>query len=409
MYAVKAESVSKQYRRGNASYISLRSELASLPGRLIHRDREPHRAGPVALDDVSFELEQGGALAVIGPNGAGKSTLLRLISRVSPPTGGRLRIRGRVGALIEVGAGIHPELTGRENIWLYGSILGLSRSEIRRRFDEIVAFAEVGHAMDMQAKYFSSGMQLRLGFAVASHIEPEIFVVDEALAVGDTGFQAKCIERMSNMVREGRTLLFVSHSLSIVEEVCRSALLIDRGRLVEQGTVGDVVQTYVKRVLDSGDRGHTREDDVVPTRLVVSSNGDTNLRTGAPVTLELTLSVKRPAPRAVLGMAISDGRLSNLVTLSMLSTGEHADLDVGEHRVLCEIPDLPLLPGFYEVYFSALAADRAYYYCDPHVVGSFFIKEGPPERALDQRFANTSGYGPVYAPFSYRVARQADS
>src|SRR5438552_504918 len=194
--AVSFEHVTKRYSRGGSRYASLRYDLADGRRRLGQRLRggRPEPRGTLALEDVSFEVQEGESFALIGPNGAGKTTALKLISRISYPTAGRVRVRGRVGALIEVGSGVHPELTGRENIRLFGQILGMSRADIRRRFDEIVEFAELEDVLDTPVKMYSSGMQLRLGFAIAAHLDPDIFVVDEALAVGDAGFQAKFVE-----------------------------------------------------------------------------------------------------------------------------------------------------------------------------------------------------------------------
>ena len=228
-WAVRFQDVSKRYRGGGPRYASLRDDLAQLGRRTVaflrHNAVEPR--GTLALDRLSLEVEAGEAFAIIGPNGAGKTTALKLLTRISYPTEGRVSVRGRVGALIEVGSGVHPELTGRENIWLYGRIMGMSRREIYRRFDEIVDFAELRHELDVPVKMYSSGMQLRLGFAIASHLDPDIFVVDEALAVGDAGFQAKCVKRMMNLLGSGKTLLFVSHNLYAVEALCARA---DPGR-----------------------------------------------------------------------------------------------------------------------------------------------------------------------------------
>ena len=217
-HAVRFEEVTKRYPRGwtegeEPRYASLRHDLASIGKRLSSRARgRPAReTGALALKDVSFEIEEGESFAIIGPNGAGKSTALKLISRISYPTSGRISIRGRVAALMEVGSGVHPELTGRENIWLYGQILGMTKADIRRRFDEIVEFSELGGAIDTPVKFFSSGMQLRLGFSIAAHLEPDVFVVDEALAVGDARFQLRCVRRMKELVAGGHSLIFVSH------------------------------------------------------------------------------------------------------------------------------------------------------------------------------------------------------
>src|SRR5438445_8318080 len=258
-WAVKFEDVSKRYRGGGPRYGSLRHDVAEgfkRFGQLFLRKRaEPD--GTLALDGVSFEVEPGESFAIIGPNGAGKTTALRIISRISYPTGGRVRMRGRVGALIEVGSGVHPELTARENIWLYGQILGMRRTDIRRRFDEIVEFAELAQALDTPVKMYSAGMQLRLGFAIASHLDPDVFVVDEALAVGDAGFQAKCVERMTKLVAEGRTLLFVSHNLSAVEAVCGRGIFLLDGRVQVAGAVREALRAYLEWV---DDRERRRKD-----------------------------------------------------------------------------------------------------------------------------------------------------
>ena len=246
-WSVQFENVSKRYGRGGKRYASLRDDLASLGRRasrlLGRRPAEPQ--GFLALDRLSFEVAEGEAFALIGPNGAGKTTSLKLLTRISFPTEGRIRVRGRVAALIEVGSGIHPELTGRENIWLYGRIMGMTRPEIARRFGAIVEFAELGDVLDTPVKMYSSGMQLRLGFSIASHLDPDVFVVDEALAVGDQAFQTRCVERMMQLIREGRTLLFVSHNLPAVEAICPRGLFLLDGRIECIGETRDVLRRYL--------------------------------------------------------------------------------------------------------------------------------------------------------------------
>jgi len=222
-FAVQAEGVSKRYRLGEReSYRALRDVLGGALTAPMRRTRQPtrQRAEIWALDGVSFVLERGEVLGLIGANGAGKSTLLKVLSRITEPTKGRVVLRGRVGSLLEVGTGFHPELTGRENILLNGTILGMRRAEITRRFDEIVEFAGVEKFLDTPVKRYSSGMQVRLGFAVAAHLEPEILLVDEVLAVGDAEFQQKCLGKMRDVTREGRTVVFVSHNLAAVRALC---------------------------------------------------------------------------------------------------------------------------------------------------------------------------------------------
>lgn len=205
-----------------------------------------------ALNDISLEVPRGEVLGIIGRNGAGKSTLLKLLSRITAPTRGRIEVRGRVGSLLEVGTGFHPELTGRENVFLNGAILGMSQREIRGKFDEIVAFSEVERFLDTPVKHYSSGMQMRLAFAVAAHLEPEILIVDEVLAVGDAAFQKKCLTVMQSVAGRGCTCLIVSHNLPMVANLCRRALLLQDGRLVAQGTASDIVQQYLATTLSQG-------------------------------------------------------------------------------------------------------------------------------------------------------------
>ncbi|MDZ7339516.1 MAG: ABC transporter ATP-binding protein, partial [candidate division KSB1 bacterium] len=205
-----------------------------------------------ALKDVSFEVKRGEVAGIIGRNGAGKSTLLKILSRITEPTSGRAEIHGRVGSLLEVGTGFHPELTGRENIYLNGAILGMRKHEIDRKFDEIVAFAEIERFLDTPVKRYSSGMYVRLAFAVAAHLEPEILLVDEVLAVGDAAFQKKCLGKMGDVAREGRTVLFVSHNMAAVANLCQHALLIEKGEVIQRGNTQDVVQAYIANLEPAG-------------------------------------------------------------------------------------------------------------------------------------------------------------
>lgn len=406
-YAVRFEAVTKRYRGPGPRYASFRQEINDGLRRLGVRpvQHSPHTRGRVALDAVSFEVPEGESLGIIGPNGAGKTTALKLISRITYPTGGRVRVRGRVGALIEVGAGIHPELTGRENIWLYGRILGMSKAEIRRHFDEIVAFAELGNVVDTPVKMYSSGMQLRLGFAVASHLDPDIFVVDEGLAVGDAGFQVRCVERMSRLVAEGRTLLFVSHSLPLVREVCSRCLLIDAGQVVHVGPAGETIDCYLKRV-SAGLRHSARSGEVIEVvgvRAIATRSDSPRIATSQPMRVEIELLTRDTIPDAVLGVGITDGRPGNLVSMSMLSAGQWAHLQPGRHVLECVVAHLPLLPNIYEIWFSALSADQATFYTQPRPVGTFLVADGPKERKRDLAFTRTGAYGPVHVPYEMSV------
>ncbi len=255
--AIEAQNLSKRYRIGarQESYKTLRDTLSRAllsPVRAVQNRWKRLDADDIpdtvwALRDLSFRVEQGTVLGIIGHNGAGKSTLLKILARITEPTAGRAVLRGRVGSLLEIGTGFHGELTGRENLYLNGAILGMRRAEIGRKFDEIVAFADVEQFIDTPVKRYSSGMYLRLAFAVAAHLDPEILLVDEVLAVGDVAFQKRCLGKIGEIAGAGRTVLLVSHNLTTVTDLCSSALLIDHGHLAAEGPTSKVVQEYLKR------------------------------------------------------------------------------------------------------------------------------------------------------------------
>jgi lipopolysaccharide transport system ATP-binding protein len=246
--AIEVQHLSKRYQLGVAPrHRSLRDQLSATMRSFFSRGAKDSDGGAFwALDDVSFNVADGEILGVIGRNGAGKSTLLKIISRITTPTSGEIRLRGRVGSLLEVGTGFHPELSGRENIFLNGSILGLKRAEIERKFDEIVSFAEIGQFIDTPVKRYSSGMYVRLAFAVAAHLEPEILIVDEVLAVGDASFQKRCIGKMSEVARQGRTVLFVSHNMVAVERLCTRVIRLEKGRVAGDGAPGEMIAEYLR-------------------------------------------------------------------------------------------------------------------------------------------------------------------
>ncbi len=259
--AIKIEDLAKRYRIGTraASYKTFREALTGLvqaPFKRLQTIRQARRGEGEdtlwALDGVDLEIRAGEPVAIIGPNGAGKTTLLKVLSRITKPTRGRVELRGRVGSLLEVGTGFHPELTGRENVFLNGAILGMRKTEIERKFDRIVAFAEIERFIDTAVKHYSSGMYVRLAFAVAAHLEPEILLVDEVLAVGDADFQKKCMGKMDEVGREGRTVLFVSHNMTAVKALCSSAVLLRDGKVAAQGDTIDVVKEYMSQTSMGG-------------------------------------------------------------------------------------------------------------------------------------------------------------
>ena len=252
--AILTKGLSKRYRIGElqSTYGTLRDSLVAAARRLARRDHGPHYEEIWALREVSLEVGEGEVLGVIGRNGAGKSTLLKILTRITTPTSGRAEIRGRVGSLLEVGTGFHPELTGRENVFLNGSVLGMKRREIQRKFPEIVEFSGVEQFIDTPVKRYSSGMSVRLAFAVAAHLEPEILLVDEVLSVGDAEFQRRCLGRMEDLSRSGRTVVFVSHQMQAVAQLCDRAILLHKGSIVLDGPSGDVVAHYLQTVGGSG-------------------------------------------------------------------------------------------------------------------------------------------------------------
>jgi lipopolysaccharide transport system ATP-binding protein len=314
--AVRVEGLSKEFRIGakQEAYQTLRDTLAdaaTLPFRRLGRlwRRQAQRGAAVdamiwALRDVSFTIQRGEVVGIIGRNGAGKSTLLKVLSRITEPTTGYAEVRGRVGSLLEVGTGFHPELTGRENVYLNGAILGMKRAEIERKFDEIVAFAEVEKFIDTPVKRYSSGMYLRLAFAVAAHLEPEILLVDEVLAVGDAQFQKKCLSKMQDVGQEGRTVLFISHNMSAITRLCERTILLDEGRVVADGPSSRVVKTYLHSGLGTtaarewSDPAKAPGSEVARLRAVRVRTGDGRVAEAVdirqPVAIEMEYDVLQP-------------------------------------------------------------------------------------------------------------------
>jgi lipopolysaccharide transport system ATP-binding protein len=323
-----------------------------------------------ALKDVNFEVKRGEVLGIIGRNGAGKSTLLKILSRITEPTDGRVVLRGRVASLLEVGTGFHPELTGRENIFLNGAILGMQREEVRRKFDEIVAFAEVERFLDTPVKRYSSGMYVRLAFAVAAHLDPEILIVDEVLAVGDAEFQKKCLGKMQDVaLNHRRTVLFVSHNMAAVESMCDRALLLVQGRCVVKGEVAAVVQEYMRDL----DRAITISLDERKDRtgsgqlrfrsMTLEGRGGTRVaafQCGAEATL--CLSVENCTPQALRNVHISlgiDNEMGLRVALlgtALLGTNV-ASIAPGEQQIRFVMPRMPLVPGRYRLTLYATVSD----------------------------------------------------
>ncbi|MCE5314988.1 MAG: ABC transporter ATP-binding protein [Armatimonadota bacterium] len=336
--------------------------------------RRPKRQDFWALKDVNFDVEQGEAIGVIGHNGAGKSTMLKLLTRIMQPTSGHIRTRGRVSALIEVGAGFHPEMTGRENIYLNGSILGMTRREIDQKFDEIVAFAELERFIDTPVKRYSSGMYARLGFAVAAHVDPEILIVDEVLSVGDAAFQEKCSQRMQELRDSEKTIVFVSHNMGAVSSLCDRVVVINRGQIHSISAPQEAVKTYGELLILERDRSRKIAGDSsaaarpgVPMHItgldILNDTGEWLIRSGDPLKLRINYSVsdKVMAPR--LGVQILDevGRIivhsSNLQNACLSDIAQPGYCEV-------EINTVPIVPGRYRVCIKAADAYGTMVYDD---------------------------------------------
>jgi lipopolysaccharide transport system ATP-binding protein len=369
--AIRVENLTKQYRLGGRSaggYRTLRETIVdSLAAPFRRLGGAADRNGPKvfdALKDVGFTIYPGEVVGIIGRNGAGKSTLLKVLSRITEPTGGRAELRGRLGSLLEVGTGFHPELTGRENVYLSGTILGMTRQEIAKKFDEIVAFSEIEQFLDTPVKRYSSGMYVRLAFAVAAHLEPEILVVDEVLAVGDVGFQKKCLQRMQDAGREGRTILFVSHNLSALQTLCRRGILLERGRLLQDGPVGDAVARYLRSLevmseTDLAQRTDRRGAGLIRYRgvkIVGEGGGEPGqLVMGRPA--RFIFELDRARPDAVCAFAVLDAH-GGVVTRfnSGLSNLEDGPGQAGEPVASCVVEEMLLAPGRYRIDVTLRAA-----------------------------------------------------
>jgi lipopolysaccharide transport system ATP-binding protein len=369
---IKVENVSKRYwLRQRDHYSMLRDRIAeycmaplrAAASRFRGRQRKADPASIWALRDVSLEVQPGEVLGIIGRNGAGKSTLLKILSRITEPTSGRIELYGRVGSLLEVGTGFHGELTGRENIFLSGAILGMRRAEIARKFDEIVAFAEIEQFIDTPVKHFSSGMYTRLAFAVAAHLEPEILLVDEILAVGDLAFQKKCLGKMGDVARHGRTVFFVSHNLPSVEALCSRCLLFNRGQLVGDGTVAEMLMRYMTAELkpDGGIRRLTHHpgrrhgsSSIMTTITLSEDNRDFSaaFKMGGRLTVSVSFSSAQ-AFTPVLTVTVK-----NLHGLPIIRANNQfiGGFNFGQRHnsamITCAFDRLPLLPGRYAIDLS---------------------------------------------------------
>ena len=371
---IRAERLSKLYRIGQREkFTTLRDVISrtfTAPFRRWFKNNQNEIVSNYqsstsnnyiwALKDVSFEVKQGEVVGIIGRNGAGKSTLLKILARITEPTEGYAEVRGRVGSLLEVGTGFHPELTGRENIYLSGAVLGMKKREIDRKFDEIVAFAEMEKFIDTPVKYYSSGMYVRLAFAVAAHLDPEILLVDEVLAVGDAAFQKKCLGKMGDVAKEGRTVLFVSHNMAAIENLCSRAILLESGQIVSEGETKTIINLYLQSITEN----------ITSTSLenITNRKGNGKIRltyfyvtdpkghqlkiiqSGQDIVFVLGFKcMEDNVKNVVFGIAIHSLSGERLAVLYTSHTGQEFEKVPKKGEVRCYIPKFPFAPGRYQI------------------------------------------------------------
>jgi lipopolysaccharide transport system ATP-binding protein len=403
---IQVEGLSKRYVLGDQvlSYGRLRSGLMGLALRPF--GRAPERRGPSqdvlwALRDVWFRVERGEVLGIIGRNGAGKSTLLKILARITEPTTGLVRMRGRTRALLEVGAGFHPELTGRENIYLNGIILGMSRTEIDRKYGQIVEFAGVERFLDTPVKRYSSGMYTRLAFSIAAHLEPDILIVDEVLAVGDAEFQQKCLGKIGDVAHEGRTVLFVSHNMGLVQTICSRAMLLKAGRVTAEGQASAVVTEYLGQLeeisavdlsqrTERGGAGEIRLTRVTAANPEAGSSGVA--ATGRPIRFRFEIEAVRPGMSC--SFTIYDGMGHPVTFFDSAIPGRH-DIHSRDQggAFTCDIDQLPLLPGRYRLNASITHNGVM----QDHLEGAVFFQVEPGE-LVGRPVSSEAGYGSVVIP-----------
>jgi lipopolysaccharide transport system ATP-binding protein len=372
---IKAEGLGKRYRIGERErYLAMRDLLARAFTAPFRRNGNRRPVDYLwALRDVSFGVQRGEVVGLVGRNGAGKTTVLKILSRITKPTAGFAEIRGRVGSLLEVGTGFHPELTGRENVYLSGAILGMGKTEINRKFDEIVAFAGVERFIDTPLKHFSTGMQMRLAFAVAAHLEPEILLVDEVLAVGDIEFQKKCLGKMDDVTKTGRTIVFVSHQMNQIRRLCKRCLWVEHGGIRMAGSMLEVASAYEasftqtsssREASDSADGNSTR---FLSWRIADRPENESNVLDGFDsVTFEFSLAVGRPIRDGVHGIALFNSEHQLMWATSV----GNLELSHGHHIFRFKLPSLPVRPGLYHwdvsIWEGAKCFDR--WACVPDMV-----------------------------------------
>jgi lipopolysaccharide transport system ATP-binding protein len=393
---IEVKGISKKYQLGKIGMTSFREEFSRLSDKfrgkpaILDSRKEPTEFW--ALTDVNFTVQPGHVIGIIGRNGAGKSTLLKILSRITEPTSGEIRIRGRIASLLEVGTGFHPELSGRENIFLNGAILGMRNSEIRAKFDEIVDFSEVSKFIDTPVKRFSSGMYVRLAFAVAAHLEPEILIIDEVLAVGDQAFQQKCLGKMQSVAdSDGRTILFVSHQMPAVRRLCQQCVVMEKGRSVGMMPVDQAIDYYSTATkasalnIDVSKNSRAWGAEGLACRIlnvqVVSPGG---LKFNYPFEVEFLIEAERPLPQMMLGLAFATVEGQRILTLDTDNNGKTFELRKGRTLVRVSLDRLPLHPARF--YVSAVLGSGNHFHDALDSFALWEVETGAQDFESDRSF-----------------------
>ncbi len=407
---ITVEHLSKSYilkHQGVERYTALRDVLANKAKGFLRPQTQtvqPKSETFLALNDVSFEIQEGDRVGIIGRNGAGKSTLLKILSRIVAPTKGRITIEGRVASLLEVGTGFHPELTGRENIFLNGSILGMSKEEIKQKFDEIVAFSEVEKFLDTPVKRYSSGMYVRLAFSVAAHLDPEILIVDEVLAVGDAAFQKKCIGKMDDVSRSGRTILFVSHNMQMIQKLCNKGILMSKGSLLDSGDINNITRKY----LSTGNLS----DSLIEFELDKNTSGqpltlrieslDAELLSEIPVgkayQVRIKFRIHKKIAHFIIALGLKD--ISDAPIRTSYSTP--CDMEPGDYEAIFKYDDVLLASGAYPLVIGLSSYEQSFYYKEN--VTSVEISQ-ISELTSDSRILRNTGVGFILNPLNISILK----
>jgi lipopolysaccharide transport system ATP-binding protein len=405
---ITVEHLSKSYilkhQRGER-YTALRDVLATKAKGLFRPQAKITQSTSetfLALNDVSFEIQEGDRVGIIGRNGAGKSTLLKILSRIVAPTKGKITIEGRVASLLEVGTGFHPELTGRENIFLNGSILGMSKVEIKQKFDEIVAFSEVEKFLDTPVKRYSSGMYVRLAFSVAAHLDPEILIVDEVLAVGDAAFQKKCLGKMDDVSRSGRTILFVSHNMQMIQKLCNKGILMSKGSLLDSGNIDNITRTYLTTGNLNDSLIEFEEDKNTSgqplTLRIENLNAElmNEIPVGKAYQVKVKFKIHKQTPHFIIALGLKD--ISDAPIRTSYSTPQ--DIEPGEYEAIFKYDDVMLASGSYPLVIGLSSYEKSFYYKEN--ITSVEISQ-ISDLTSDNRIIRNTGVGFILNPMNISI------